>query len=53
MKLARMTLINALLAKPVARRQEMVIGTLALLRGLFIVAFEISRASGPKGEEVL
>ena len=39
--------------KPDAQRQEMVIGTLALLRGLFIVAFEISRASGPKGEEVL
>ena len=34
--------------KPDAQRQEMVIGTLALLRGLFIVAFEISRASGPK-----
>ena len=32
------------LDKPVAQRQEMVISTLALLSGLFMVAFEVSRA---------
>ena len=39
--------------KPVAQRQEMVIGTLALLNGLFMAAFQVSRASAPKGDEVL
>ena len=31
----------------------MVIGTLALLSVLFLVAFEVSRASVPKGDKVL
>ena len=33
------------LDKPVAQRQEMVISTLALLSSLFMVAFQVSRAS--------
>ena len=41
------------LCKPVAQRQEMVIGTLALLSGLFMVAFQASRASAPKGDKFL
>ena len=36
------------LDKPVAQRQEMVISTLALLSSLFMVAFEVSRASPTK-----
>ena len=39
--------------KPVAQRQEMVSGTLALLGSLSRVAFYVSRASAPKGNEVL
>ena len=39
--------------EPVAKGKEMVIGTLALLSGLFMLAFEASRASAPKGDEVL
>ena len=39
--------------EPVAQRQEMVIGSLALLNGLFMVAFWVSRASAPKEDEVL
>ena len=39
--------------KPVAQRQEMVSGTLALLTGLLRVAICVSRASAPKGDEVL
>ena len=39
--------------EPVAQRQEMVSGTLALLRGLSRVAFHVSRALAPKGDEVL
>ena len=39
--------------EPVAQRQEMVIGTLALLSGLLMVAFEVSRALALKGHEVL
>ena len=39
--------------EPVAQRQEMVCGTLALLRDLSIVAFPVSRAAAPKGDEVL
>ena len=44
------------LDKPVAQRQEMVISSLALLSGLFMVAFEVSRASPAKeiqGESVV
>ena len=44
-----------LLDKPVAQRQEMVISTLALLSGLFMVAFKVSRALPTKetqGESV-
>ena len=39
--------------EPVAQRQEMVCGTLALLRYLSMVAFVVSRAAAPKGDEVL
>ena len=39
--------------EPVAQRQEMVSGTLALLGDLSAVVFEVSRASAPKGDEVL
>ena len=41
------------LDKPVAQRQEMVISTLALLSGLFMVAFQVSRVLALKGDEVL
>ena len=39
--------------EPVALRQEMVSGTLALLYGLSEAAFHVSRASAPKGDNVL
>ena len=39
--------------EPGAQRQEMAIGTLALLFGLFRLAFEVSRALVPKGNEAL
>ena len=39
--------------EPVAQRQEMVSGTLAPLDGLLGAAFYVSRASAPKGDEVL
>ena len=35
--------------EPVAQRQEMVFGTLALLSHLSMVAFQVSRAAAPKG----
>ena len=38
----------AMSSKPVAQRQEMVFGTLALLSHLSIVAFQVSRAAAPK-----
>ena len=40
-------------SEPVAQRQEMVSGTLALLSDFSIVAFDVSRASAPKEDEVL
>ena len=39
--------------KPVAQRQDMVSGTLALIDSLSEAAFYMSRASAPKGDEVL
>ena len=39
--------------EPVAQRQEMVSGTLALLNGLSWAALYVSRASAPKGYKVL
>ena len=39
--------------QPVAQRQERVSGTLALLDSLSEAAFHVSRASAPKGDEVL
>ena len=39
--------------KPVAQRQKMIIGTLALLKSLYIVAFQVSRALALKGDEFL
>ena len=39
--------------EPVAQRQEMVSGTLALLNGLSWAGFYVSRASAPKGDKVL
>ena len=39
--------------QPVAQRQEMVSGTLALLHDLSEAAFHVSRALAPKGNEVL
>ena len=39
--------------RPVAQRQEMVFGTLALLSGLFMVANVVSRALALKGDKVL
>ena len=39
--------------QPVAQRQEMVSGTLALLTGLLRAAICVSRASAPKGDVVL
>ena len=35
--------------EPVAQRQEMVFGTLALLTHLSMVVFQVSRAAAPKG----
>ena len=40
-------------AKPVAERQEMVSGTLALLNGLSEAAFYVGRALAPKEDKVL
>ena len=39
--------------EPVAQRQDMVSGTLALLNGFSGAAVYVSRASAPKGDEVL
>ena len=41
------------LVQPVAQRQEMVSGTLALLNDLSEAASHVGRASAPKGDEVL
>ena len=47
------TMMLKKITKPVAQRQEMVSGTLALLDSLSEAAFYVSRASAPKGDEVL
>ena len=39
--------------EPVAQRQEIVLGALALPSSLFMVAFQVSRASALKGDKVL
>ena len=51
--LRRLVIVEWMIMHPVAQRQEMVSGTLPLLSYLLSAASEVSRASVPKGDEVL